>query len=622
MGSRRRVFINAPGTQGRRRRAAALLAAGLVLILGGTNGGPAAADAVAPGLVTFTVGTLNDVDSLNPFTGVVAESREVWQTMYDTLTTTSATDFSPVPALATKWTTSPDGRTWTYTIRSGVTWSDGVPLTAKDVAYTFNRVLRGTYEQINYGSLVAGITRVTAPNDTTVVMRTRAPSPIMLRLAIPVLPEHVWSKIGSEQVTSYRNEGGAVGSGPFVLTERTAGQSVRLTANKNYWRGAPKIDELVYRVYGNPDALAEALRAGEVDFAGNLDADVWRSLQNVPGIKAYSGTYSGFDELAFNTGAALTNGTAIGDGNPALKNKRVRQALSFAIDREALVERTLNGNGTPGSTVIPPIYAALHHQPTDPYTFDPIRAGQLLDAAGYPKGGNGRRITPGGDPLTLRLFARQESTPSQQTARLIQGWFEDLGISITLTVITEDELTERIGQGTFDMFEWGWVVEPDPDHQLSTFTCAKRSYRDGGRVSANLSDSFYCNPAYDRLYAQQAQQINPVQRAATVRRMQQILHNDAPYAVLYDYNDLQAYSTEFTGYVAQAPPDGALLFQYGAWTYLNVRPVAAVRAASQTESDERGLPLIAIGGIAVIAVGLLLLVMRRLRAGTDRIDAG
>jgi peptide/nickel transport system substrate-binding protein len=611
----------------RHRRTVARFAGGTAVILAAAIGAPAvgATPTPAPSKVTFTVGILNDVDSLNPFTGIVAESYEVWQTMYDTLTTTSAKDFSPVPSLATKWSTSPDGLTWTYTIRSGVKWSDGVPLTARDVAYTFNRVMKGSYEKTNYGSYVANITAVTAPNDTTVVMRTKTPSPIMLRLAISILPEHIWSKIGSEQVKTYKNEVGAVGSGPFVLTERKTGQYIRLTANKNYWGGAPKIDELVYRVYGNADALAQALKKGEVDFADNLDADVWESLQNVPGIKAYSGTYFGFDELAFNTGAALDDGAPIGDGNPALKNKKVRQALNYAIDRDTIVRRTLNGNGTPGSTIIPPIYADLHLKPATTYTFDLAKAGQLLDAAGYRKGSDGKRTTPSGEPLTLRMFARQESTPSQQAARLIQGWFGDLGIPVKLKVITEDNLTEQIGQGTYDMFEWGWVVEPDPDYQLSTFTCAKRSYKDGSQVYANLSDSFYCNPAYDKLYADQAKQIDPAARASTVRQMQQILYTDAPYAVLYDYDDLQAYSTKFTGFVAQTPPDGVLLFQYGAWTYLNVRPVAATSAAAagtSSDSSGPGLPVIAIGGIAAVvvaAVGALMFTRRR-RSGAASMD--
>jgi peptide/nickel transport system substrate-binding protein len=585
------------------RRTVALLAAGLAGILGAAIGGQAFAASPTPAQpkVTFTVGLLQDVDSMNPFTGIAAASYEVWQTMYDTLTTTSAEDFSPVPALATKWTTSADGLTWTYTIRTGVKWSDGVPLTAKDVAYSFNRVMKGEYEQTNFGSYVANITSVTAPDDATVVMKTKVPSPIMTRLAVYILPEHIWSKVSEAQVKSYQNEKAVVGSGPFVLTERKNGQFTRLTTNPTYWGGPAKIDELVFRVYANADAMAQALKKGEIDFADGLSADVWESLKNTPGVKAYAGKYSGFNEIAFNGGAALDDGTPVGNGSPALKDKRVRQALNYAVDRKTIVERALNGTGTEGSSIIPPVYADLHYQPETPYTFDLAKAGQLLDAAGYPKGADGKRVQPNGKPLTLRLFARQESSSSQQSSRLVAGWFGQLGIPVTLDVVSEDTITERIGQGDYDMFEWGWVVEPDPDYQLSTFTCAKRSYKDGGQVYANLSDSFYCNPEYDRLYEQQSHQIDPAQRAATVKKMQQLLYDDAVYAVTFYYDNLEAYSTKWTGFVAQTPPDGVLLFQYGTWSYQSIQLASTAAGNGGSDDDSGGSSLILIGGIVAIA---------------------
>ena len=187
-------------------------------------------------------------------------------------------------------------------------------------------------------------------------------------------------------------------------------------------------------------------------------------------------------------------------------------------------------------------------------------------------------------------------------------------------MISEDTLTERIGQGNYDLFEWGWVVEPDPDYQLSTFTCDKRSYKDGGQVYANLSDSFYCNPAYDKLYAQQARQIDPAQRASTVKTMEQMLYDDAPYAVLYTYDDLQAYSTKFTGFVPQTPPNGVLLFQYGAWSYLNITPV---RASTAKSGDGGSTAPVVIAAVVVVLVGLagaFLIRRRRRQSGTGAMD--
>jgi len=214
--------------------------------------------------------------------------------------------------------------------------------------------------------------------------------------------------------------------------------------------------------------------------------------------------------------------------------------------------------------------------------FDLGAANQLLDQAGY-RDSNGdkvREMPNGGRPLRFRLFARSESAESQQTAQFIKGWLRDIGIATDVKILEANRLTEVIGQGEFDMFEWGWVVEPDPNYQLSTFTCGSRSYKSNGNVTANLSDSFYCNPAYDKLYEQQAVTIDPARRAQIVKDMQRMLYVDAPYVLTYYYDDLQAYrSDRFTGFTAQPDPGGVLLFQYGTYSYRSIKPPGRLAAA-------------------------------------------
>jgi peptide/nickel transport system substrate-binding protein len=614
------------------RRTVTLLATLTTLFLTAALGAGGAASAsstpspspgASSGKLTFTVGQTQDVDSLNPFTGITAASYEIWQVMYDTLVSYSPKDFSPTPWLATRWTTSADGLTWTYTIRSGVKWSDGVPLTASDVAYTYNRIIKGSYEQTNWGSYTKDITSVTAPDATTVVMKTKTPSPIMTRLYVPILPAHVWSKISESQVKSYKNEGGAVGSGMFDLVKRQPGQYIQLEANKGWWGGAPKVDTLVYKIYNNTDAMAQALKKGEVDFVDALDAGVWTSLENTPGITTVKGAYYGFNELAFNNGAALADGTRIGNGAPALKDKQFRVALNHAVDRNAIVKRVLDGTGSVGTTFIPPIFAELHYEPANPYTFDLAKAGQLLDAAGYTKGASGVRIDrTTKKPLKLRLFARTNSQNSQQASRLIQGWFKQLGVPVNLSVISEDTLTERIGQGDYDMFEWGWLPDPNGDYQLSTFTCDKRSYKDRGQIYANLSDSFYCNPEYDKLYALQAKQVDPAQRAATVKQMQKMIYDDAAYAVLYNYDDLEAYNSKWTGFVPQPTNGGVLLYQYGAWSYPHIQ--LASTGTGTNSSTGSGISTGAVVAAVVVGAALLgggaFLIARRRRGNAMDVE--
>ena len=543
--------------------------------------------------VVFTVGMEQDVDSLNPFTGVLAEAYEIFQLQYATLLTQSATDYAPAPGLAESWAESADRKTWTYTLRPGLLWSDGTPLTSADVVYTFNRILEGRYEQRNYGNYVRNITSVTASDERTVVMTVKTPTPIMSRLAVYILPEHIWSKIDGKAVKSYANEPEpgqtVVGSGPFLVVERRAGQFIRMVANDNYFAGRPKVDELVFRLYNNPDALGQALIKGEIDFAEALTADVFTALEGQPGITTYAGDYSGFNELAFNLGAALTDGTPIGDGNPHLLDRQVRLAISHAIDRQQMVDKILDGYGSAGSSIIPPLYTTLHIDPGT-QSYDPALANQILDDAGYPMGPDGIRVGPDGKPMKYRLFVRTDSFSSVTAGEYFKSYLAAVGIQAAIKPVDENALFEIIGRGDFDMFEWGWVVEPDPDYQLSTFTCGKRPYKDGGEIYADLSDSFYCNPKFDALYEAQSGETDLAKRAEIVKQMQQMLYDDVPYVVTWYYDNLEAYrSDRFTGFVGQPEGSGSLIMQYGTYSYENVEPVTA-DTGTQTDGASSAAP--------------------------------
>jgi peptide/nickel transport system substrate-binding protein len=161
------------------------------------------------------------------------------------------------------------------------------------------------------------------------------------------------------------------------------------------------------------------------------------------------------------------------------------------------------------------------------------------------------------------------------------------------------------------------VVEPDPDYQLSTFTCGSRSYKQGGDVLANLSDSFYCNPAYDKLYDQQKVTIDPAKRTEVVKQMQKMLYDDAPYVVTFYYDELQAYrSDRFAGFRPQPDPGGVVLFQYGTYSYLNI---ATPQAAAAADDGGSGVPIVPIAaGVAVLGAAGVLLVLRRRSTQDER----
>ncbi|MFZ2016938.1 MAG: ABC transporter substrate-binding protein, partial [Nocardioides sp.] len=590
--------------------------------------------------VVFHVGMLGEgVDSLNPFLGFQAPSYEMWGLTYDYLTGYTMKDMSPAPGLATKWTTSPDGKIWTFTVRKGVKFSDGVPLTAADVAYTYNRILHGTVEKSNWLSYLTGVTKVTAPNATTVVLTLKKPVATLPLLPIPIVPEHIWKNVSEKEIKTYKaeptNGQPVVGSGPFRLVKGTAdGSTFTFEANPHYWGGTPHIDEIDFQFYKNDDSAVQALIKGEVDFVEGITALEVKSLKSHSNITAHNGNSPGFDEIAFNAGSIdVKTGKPIGNPNPAVLDPKFRHALGYALNLPQLIQKVYQGAGLPGTTIVPPVYTKFHWEPPadQKFTFDLAKAGALLDAAGYKKGSDGLRTLPNGKPIgTLRLAARSDSPTSLNTMDYFKQWLSDLGIKGQVSTYSSSQLTDEIYQGNFDAFQWGWYVEPDPDSMLSYLTCGQRN---------GSSDSWYCNKKYDQLYAQQHTETNDTARAAEIKSMQEILYQDSPYLVTaYSSIGEAVRSDRFACLVPQPNPGGIWLEQYGVYNYVHMKPAAdaatcdtatttagdtisgATKATTGGSSSSASTPLLIGAGVVLVAllVGGGVVAMRRRATAEDR----
>jgi peptide/nickel transport system substrate-binding protein len=279
------------------------------------------------------------------------------------------------------------------------------------------------------------------------------------------------------------------------------------------------------------------------------------------------------------------------------------------------------GFATPGTTVIPPLYTNLHLEPENQVAFDLDAANATLDAAGYTMGDDGVRVSPEGERMSLRLLGRQESSESQKVVEYVKDWLGQIGIDVNVRIVSEDTLYEKVGNGDFDMFEWGWVVEPDPDYQLSTFTCDQRSTEDDGTIFAGLSDSFYCDKEYDQLYEDQKLETDQAKRAEIVKAMQQMLYDSNAYVVTVYYDNPTAYrSDRWTNFTPQPNPDGVLLFQYGTWSYQSIEPVSADNADSTSSGGGVNPALIVIG--VLVAVGLVMggVLIGRRRTSDDDVE--
>jgi peptide/nickel transport system substrate-binding protein len=598
---------------------AGLLALGLVgagAVSGTSAQAAVQSQAAKKKLTTFTVGIHNNADSFNPFLGFEAESYEVWALMYDYMISYRMSDMSPQPGLAKSWNTSDDGLTWTFDIRSGVQWSDGKPLTAADIAYTYNRILHGSTEQQNWASYLASVKTVTAPDATTVVLKLSKRNSVLPLLPMPIIPEHIWKNISEKQLKTYTNEKNVVGSGPFRLESGSvSGSTYIFKANPDYWGGKPSIDRLVFRVFKAEDTEVQALKKGDIDFAEDINPLQVRALSKAKNIKSILGDSPGFDEIAFNTGSVNTkDNKPIGNANPAVGDPKFRYALQFAIDRKDLAAKVYQGGGTAGVSIIPPAYKDYFWNPpaSAAPTYDPKKAEQLLDAAGYKVGKDGWRTLPNGKPIgTLRLAARGESDTSPPTMQFMKEWLKDIHIRSKIVTMESGKLTTTILAGDFDMFQWGWYVEPDPDSILSDFTCGQR----GGS-----SDSWYCSKQYDQLYNEQHSEIDHAKRADLVKQMQELLTKDAPYLVTAYYKIGEAYrSDRWHGFVPQPNPGGIYLFQYGVYNYIHIKPGPASGKKHSASTSHTGVVVgSVVGGTVLLALALFFgIFARRRKASVD-----
>ncbi|CAN5691829.1 ABC transporter substrate-binding protein [soil metagenome] len=597
------------GTRGTRNRALRVAGIALVVALLTPMLAPAASGQDADGgKLTFVWGDDNDLDSMNPFVAVEAPAFTVFYLTYDLLVNLGQEDLSPSPGLAESWETSEDGKTWTFKIREGVEWSDGEPLTAHDVAYTYNRVIEDKEGCcIDYLRVVE---TVEAPDDTTVVIETKEPTSQLLTAIVFILPEHIWSDIDKKEAKTFENNP-PVGSGPFHVTEWKKGQFFTMEANDDYWGGDPHIDEVTYRIFNNEDAVTQALKSGEIDFTSGLSANLYESLQNDPNLGTHEANISSFDEIGMNVGADAQYPDS--DGHPALKDVAVRQAMSHAVDKELLAERVLRGYGEVGETIVPPFSAGYHYEPPEEelFPFDLGEANNILDEAGYEDtDGDGVREMPGGGrPLEFRYYVRSEDNRTTSVSQFVKGWFEEIGIATNVKALGDTKLTNVIYEGNYDIFHWGWFPDPDPDFILSIFTCGQRP------PDGIWSDSFYCNEEYDRMYLEQKTIIDVEERAEVVKQMQQMVYEDAPYIVLWYDTDLQVYNKEWTGFQPQPEPDGDLLSGYGNFAFTTLRKASAddTEATSSTGISAGVWGAIIIGGIVLVG-GVMLL---RRRAGDE-----
>jgi peptide/nickel transport system substrate-binding protein len=592
--------------------ASAALTAGPVVV--GT-GAPAAAASGGSSGSTLRIQAQTSFSTFNPFTAYFDGDLEVIAAIYPTLTATSETGVA-VPYLAAKWSTSADKLTWTFTIKSGLKWSDGKPITAADAAWTLNLIMHNSVAGTANGSLVSSFATVTAPNATTLVITTKTPQANMLYDVnqIPIVPQHIWAGEVSS-LNNFKNQAmPVVGYGPWQLTGYVTNQYATLTANSGFFLGAPKFHTLIIQYFSNSDAMVSALRSGQLDVIEyGLTAPQYNSLKHVKGVTVYPQISATWTAIELNPGAKTRSGRAFGNGNPALQDPRVRDAIEMALNKQELVSKVWEGLAVTGSGYLPPAYPQFLWKPpaAQALNYDPAKANQLLTSAGYKMGPNGIRIDPKTHkPLTLRLGIHSDEASDAAMAPYIVEWLKAIGIGVTIDSMSFNQLNDELPKGDWDMLSDTWSTGPDPTYLLSIQTCGDLPLNNG---TAGNTDAFFCNPTFDKLYAQQSTEFSSAQRVQTIGQMQQILYQNAVDVILYYPDWLSAVRTDKVKNYFFGKPD-AQGFYPTPNRFINLRQATPVASGSSSSSSATLWIVIVVIVVVVLAAALILL-RRRSTAG-------
>ena len=545
-----------------RRPLIALVAAALVVMTaagcgtGVSNSSSGSAGTVKKGGI-LNVGTISSIDSLNPFIAISSQAYNAFVMEYPQLV-----QYGPGIKLegdwATSWKVSNGGKTYTFHLKPGGKWSDGVPLTAEDAAWTGNTIIK--YKSGASAVLAAALTHVknmAAPNPTTLVVNYDQPigNALAQLEQFWVLPKHVWDKqVGNsgKDLKTYRPEQHlpTVAAGPYTITSYAEKGTTVFKPNPYFYGPKSNAAAVALTDYTNSTSMIADLQSGTLDFVDQVPFDAAQSVKN-------SGTFN-VDQGA---GAEVTNITF--NSNPAkpknreLLDPKVKEALEYATDRQQIAKTVFQGFAFPWANLISKQSqgAGWVNPAVKPLPFDIAKANQILDGLGYMRGSNGIREVPAttgkyAQPAHEMSYDMMVTTAldfsGQREFDVIANDWAKIGVKINFQNGGDSQQAyaiETAGNYTkYDMALWDWVGYVDPDFMLSVLTRPQWF---------SWSDTGYNNSAYDAEYTKQGTLTDFKQRQALVWKMEQQAYDQRQYIQLVNEELVTANAKGWTGFYPQ-----------------------------------------------------------------------
>ena len=541
----------------------------------------------------LTIATEADKGNLTPysFRPPPGLHSELTGLVHDTLFLDPYTE-EPIPWLATEASASSDAKTWTVKLRDDVTWHDGEKFTADDVAFTYNYYKEGPSNRYtHHASEVPVIESTEALDDYTVQFTCADPCPTLdlVTLAdLPILPKHIWENVEDPQ--TYTDL--PVGTGPYKVVDHVEDQSYRLEANEDYFLGPPAVKELDISIVQDPSSMFLALESGQVDTATrDVPPELQERLQQTQNVELVKGDRFASLFYIFNA------------DRPPLDQPEFRRALDMAIDRQALVDTVLLGNGRPGSP------SFMHpdsrwYKPQDA-SFDPDRASTMLDEIGITDSdGDGVRESDG-VPVNLSVIVPANDPQQIRTAELITQQLEEIGVGLEVESLDPGTLSQR---------------QNSRDFELSSFQGVPHLLGDPTQMIESLDSLLhYSNPEYEDLKSQWSEATTAEQQSDTLSEIQTLFAEDPPAFTLY-YPDTN-YAYNASTYDGWLPVEGHGI--HHKWSFI---PAASellgterVSQTAQEGSTGRGgvSPYVLVGAAAVALLALVAFLWRRSARKTD-----
>lgn len=435
------------------------------------------------------------------------------------------------PGAAKQWDFDQKTNTYTFQLREGLKFHDGEPLTSEDVKFTLEAIMNPDNGSEN-ASNFEDVTKVEAVDDTTVKITLKAPNVAMLDyLTIGILPKHLLE--GKDLATDSFNQN-PVGAGPYKLTAWDPGQSITLEKNEEFYLGSPKIDTVIFKIVEDTDSRALQLKSGDLDFA-QITPKAMEEFQSSSDFKVYAMKTSDYRGIMYNFNAELFK-----------NNRELPAALSYAVDREAIIKSVLLGHGE--AAYSPLQMGEYKNETIEKYTYDPEKTIALLEKSGWKKGKDGIYVK-NGQKLEFTINCSQGDQVRIDMANICAQNLKAVGASVKVAVPAE---VDWAGQDAY-LIGWGSPFDPD-DHTYKVF---------GTEKGANYSG--YSNKKVDLILQQAREKESKEERLPLYQQFQEELAEDPAYTFIAYIDAIYAGKANITGIT-----EDTLLGHHGVGIFWNI----------------------------------------------------